>query len=131
MLAAGLVSVVEAALELVSPSAAAKDLELASMFTHAPPAEIHSDPVRIQVRFHYAGAERSLTRSLQQILTNLLANAIKFTERGSVIVTVATKATGDPTRIDLSLTVRDTGVGIPPEKIGSLFKVRQRSRRPV
>jgi signal transduction histidine kinase len=59
----------------------------------------------------YANSSR-----LEQVLTNLLANAIKFTERGTI--TVATTYSNE--RVHLS--VRDTGIGIAPDDLGSLFQ---------
>ena len=61
---------------------------------------------------------------LRQILVNLAGNAIKFTERGEVVVEVRNAAatpshSGDRT---LHFSVRDTGIGIAPEKIGLLFQ---------
>ncbi|MFZ3007216.1 MAG: ATP-binding protein [Phenylobacterium sp.] len=53
---------------------------------------------------------------VRQILYNLVSNALKFTEGGEVRVCVA--RTGD----GLSLTVADTGIGIPPERLASLFQ---------
>jgi len=59
---------------------------------------------------------------LWQVIANLINNAIKFTPRGSVGVEV--KRTGPATggRFFLEFTVRDTGIGIPPERMGRLFK---------
>ena len=59
---------------------------------------------------------------IRQILTNLVGNAFKFTQTGEVAVTVTqpTPATG-PT-FQLSFSVRDTGIGIPPEQQKRLFK---------
>ncbi|MCS6826983.1 MAG: ATP-binding protein [Caldilinea sp.] len=57
---------------------------------------------------------------LRQILTNLLSNAIKFTERGEVSLSVAT-AQKQNGRIELLFRVVDTGIGIPPEKLTSIF----------
>lgn len=56
---------------------------------------------------------------LRQVLLNLVNNAIKFTERGEVTVTVAV-ASCDP--LVLHFDVRDTGIGIPPDRIGQLFQ---------
>ena len=53
---------------------------------------------------------------VRQILYNLVSNALKFTESGEVRVSVA--RTGD----GLRLTVADTGIGIPPERLASLFQ---------
>jgi signal transduction histidine kinase/CheY-like chemotaxis protein/HPt (histidine-containing phosphotransfer) domain-containing protein len=61
---------------------------------------------------------------VRQVLTNLVGNAFKFTERGEVVVKVARLAPGDgpdPHVVRLSITVRDTGVGIPLEQQGRLF----------
>ena len=55
---------------------------------------------------------------LRQVLMNLVGNALKFTERGTIIVrVVADPATHLPTRID----VQDTGVGIPAHRLGAIF----------
>jgi PAS domain S-box-containing protein len=57
---------------------------------------------------------------LKRVLTNLLANAIKFTERGSVKLVVRQLAC-TPERVTLSFAVRDTGIGIAPEVQARLF----------
>jgi signal transduction histidine kinase/ActR/RegA family two-component response regulator len=58
---------------------------------------------------------------LRQVLINLVGNAIKFSERGSVLVEVSASALA-PGRALLRFSVRDTGVGIAPEAQGSLFQ---------
>src|SRR4029453_527574 len=58
---------------------------------------------------------------LRQILINLCGNAIKFTERGSVTVSVDAAPT-ENCRTKLRLEVRDTGVGIPADRVHTLFK---------
>ena len=56
---------------------------------------------------------------LRQVLINLVGNAIKFTERGEVVITVdVNPATSRP----VSLSVRDTGIGIPPEWQAKVFE---------
>jgi signal transduction histidine kinase/CheY-like chemotaxis protein len=80
--------------------AAEKGITLAGELHPATPATIVSDPQR-----------------LRQILTNLLSNALKFTERGSVTLSVAPH--GDDR---LAFAVRDTGVGVPPDKLDVIFE---------
>jgi CheY-like chemotaxis protein len=71
------------------------------------PERLHTDVVR-----------------LEQILKNLLSNAFKFTERGSVIVTVS-PAAGHPGM--LAFAVQDTGIGIPMEKQALIFEAFQQA----
>ena len=66
---------------------------------------------------------------LRQILVNLLSNAIKFTSVGSVMVSVLKVARSPletpcelPNSYKLTFSVRDTGIGIPPDRLGRLFK---------
>lgn len=113
---------VEQALDLLVPRAAEKGLDVAVQFDATVPATIMGDEVR-----------------LRQILVNLLSNAIKFTERGEVVVTVKNEgrrlkvehADGTdqsrtlnlhPSPFILSFSVRDTGIGIPSNRIDRLFQ---------
>jgi PAS domain S-box-containing protein len=57
---------------------------------------------------------------LRQVLVNLIGNAIKFTERGEVVVTAELEAAYGA-EFDLHVTVRDTGIGIPPDKQEVVF----------
>ena len=66
--------------------------------------EVRSDPTR-----------------MRQVLSNLVANAIKFTERGGVTVRVNCQAIPDSSRTELSLVVEDTGIGIAADKLPGLF----------
>lgn len=59
---------------------------------------------------------------LQQILLNLIGNAVKFTDSGEVLVEVR-RIAGPPGAINLQFTVRDTGIGIPPEQLERIFDV--------
>jgi signal transduction histidine kinase/CheY-like chemotaxis protein len=98
---------IEAALDLVAMAAGKKGLDLAYVIETEVPQRIVSDPTR-----------------LRQILLNLLNNAIKFTEKGEVILTVMREgdAADDSENCTLRVTVRDTGIGIPPDRIGQLFQ---------
>ena len=95
---------IEGALDVVAPMAAAKHLELAYALDPALPRTVVGDQGR-----------------LRQIAINLLSNAVKFTETGEVEVTLGgAPLPGDRWRIEL--TVRDTGIGIPPDRAGQLFQ---------
>ncbi|MFM2357228.1 MAG: hypothetical protein RLZZ528_2964, partial [Pseudomonadota bacterium] len=99
---------IEGALDLVAMAAGRKGLDLAYVIETDVPQRIVSDPTR-----------------LRQILLNLLNNAIKFTETGEVILTVARAVAapaGGPDDVTLGFSVRDTGIGIPPDRIGLLFQ---------
>ncbi|WP_342477198.1 ATP-binding protein [Paenibacillus sp. FSL H7-0350] len=58
---------------------------------------------------------------LRQVLNNLVGNAVKFTHAGSIYIMV-NKMEGPPGKLTLEFTIRDTGIGIPPDKIGELFQ---------
>ena len=60
---------------------------------------------------------------LRQVLLNLLSNAVKFTERGEVVLSVSARRTGrGQRRHELTFTVRDTGIGIPADRLDRLFQ---------
>ncbi|MDM4772158.1 hybrid sensor histidine kinase/response regulator [Solimonas sp. SE-A11] len=96
--------VVEESMELVGHKAAQKRLELACDFQPGTPDMARGDAARVR-----------------QILVNYLSNAIKFTERGDVSVTI-TSETLEAGRHRFHIAVRDTGIGIPAERLGRLFK---------
>jgi two-component system, sensor histidine kinase and response regulator len=81
-----------------------KGLEIVYQIPPAAPNGVTGDPGR-----------------LRQILTNLLSNAIKFTNKGEVAVTVDVESRTDD-RVRLRFGVRDTGIGIPPEKRQMIFE---------
>jgi signal transduction histidine kinase/DNA-binding response OmpR family regulator len=58
---------------------------------------------------------------LRQVLVNLIGNAIKFTERGQVSLLITTESE-DRSTVVLRFRVKDSGVGIPPDAIGKLFR---------
>jgi len=95
---------VETTLDLVSPNAFEKKLDLAYIFDENVPSAIKSDVTR-----------------LRQILLNLLSNAIKFTEKGEVVLTVSSKTLPEK-KVELSFAVRDTGIGISKDGMGRLFQ---------
>ena len=93
--------VVGAVLDTLNVRAAEKRLTLVAQIADGLPRRRIGDPLR-----------------LRQILVNLVGNAIKFTERGSVTVTVQT----EPESADLlRLSVADTGIGIAADKIAAIF----------
>ncbi len=104
-------SCIEECLDLLAPRAAEKNLDLACQFDPAAPEGVIGDVTR-----------------LRQILVNLLGNAIKFTSSGEVSVQVKSSpaasqaASGKGHESELQFSVRDTGIGIPPEKVGRLFR---------
>ncbi len=60
---------------------------------------------------------------LRQVLLNLLSNAVKFTERGEVVLTVsASRLEGAAGLHEVTFAVRDTGIGIPADRLGRLFQ---------
>jgi len=58
---------------------------------------------------------------LRQILTNLLSNALKFTEQGGVVITVRAEPKAEADELRLQFTVSDTGIGIAPDKQQMIF----------
>jgi len=103
-------TLVEDTLELMAPRAHEKGLELSFREQPGLPSVIHGDPLR-----------------LRQIITNLVANAIKFTEHGEVVVDIrrainrANSLDPDTRHLELEFMVRDTGIGISAEVIPRLF----------
>ncbi len=95
---------VESALDLVAPRAAGKRLQLGYLIEDGVPLGIRGDVTR-----------------LRQVLLNLLANAVKFTESGEVLVTVAPCAL-DSAAPGVEFAVRDTGIGLTEEGLGRIFQ---------
>lgn len=59
---------------------------------------------------------------IRQILTNLCSNAVKFTADGSVRIGLWRLASATQGKVDIAVTVEDTGIGIPPDKVASIFE---------
>ena len=100
---------IEGALDVIAPAAAAKHIELAYAIDDGLPRTVVGDQGR-----------------LRQIVLNLLSNAVKFTETGEVELTVSGRplTTGDRPegRWELTVAVRDTGIGIPADRVARLFQ---------
>jgi len=60
-------------------------------------------------------------RRLRQVLLNLVGNAVKFTEQGSIRVSIVRSADDAGGRVRVRIAVADSGIGIPPEALGKLF----------
>ncbi len=68
---------------------------------------------------------------IRQILVNLVSNAIKFTEHGGVSIVVSTEEAISPSKIRLSIKVKDTGIGMTPEQQQKLFEDYTQSNRSI
>ncbi len=97
----------ENALALVALTANTKNLELVAHVDDSCPQLVVGDVTRFQ-----------------QVLVNLLSNAVKFTAGGEVVVMVSAQAlTGENDGpLQLTVSVRDTGMGIPPDRVHRLFQ---------
>jgi PAS domain S-box-containing protein len=101
-------SLVDDVLALLADQAYAKGLEMGTLFQASVPTALCGDPGR-----------------LRQVLTNLVSNAVKFTEQGEVTVTVGLEQPSPPSpagSVLLRFEVRDTGIGLTPEQCADLFQ---------
>ncbi|WP_244931125.1 response regulator [Nocardioides sp. W7] len=96
---------VESSLDLVAAQAGAKGIDLVCQIDPDVPAVVESDVTRVR-----------------QVLVNLLSNAVKFTAEGEVLVRVRVEDGTDPDRPTLAFAVRDTGIGIPEDRMHRLFR---------
>jgi signal transduction histidine kinase len=99
------VLLVESVIELMTPQAESSDLVLYYQVGPNLPAEMEGDPGR-----------------LRQVLNNLVGNALKYTERGEVKVTVSWVAASVSASAGIHFEVRDTGIGLSPEDQARLFQ---------
>ncbi|MGM0915154.1 MAG: ATP-binding protein [Pseudomonadota bacterium] len=104
-----MVELVDEVLALQAPMAQQKGLELVGMVYDDVPPVLHGDPMRIR-----------------QLLTNLVSNAVKFTEHGEVLVRVMVEET-EPGRVTLRVSVSDTGIGLSAEHCRRLFDAFQQA----
>ena len=79
-------------------------------------------PIRIEITDEILDICLGDPFRLRQILSNLIGNAVKYTNTGSIDVAVETEGTQDDGKQHLVFSVRDTGIGIAPDKLGILFK---------
>jgi two-component system sensor histidine kinase/response regulator len=101
-----LIYCIEDVLDMFGKPASQKGIELAYLIDRRVPAQIVGDKAR-----------------LQQVLINLIGNALKFTKHGEVVIKVnLAEASGSQAYFSLRFEIIDTGIGIPPDKIGRLFK---------
>jgi signal transduction histidine kinase/ligand-binding sensor domain-containing protein len=98
-----LVSILEESIELISLTLDEKQLEIVYSLEPEVPRYIESDPIR-----------------LRQILSNLIANAVKFTKSGEIRITVNSESISNK-QLKLKFIVQDTGIGIPKAGLDRLF----------
>ena len=90
---------------LLAPRAKEKDVELLVRYAPAAPSWVVGDSGRVR-----------------QVLLNLVGNAIKFTQHGHVLLAVECEAApADARPVQMHISVSDTGIGIPPEKLDCIF----------
>ena len=99
-----LIGCIEISMDLVAAKAAEKGLELTYFQNDGVPKMLKGDEIR-----------------LRQILINLLGNAVKFTEKGEVMLSV-NSSPADDGKVELHFEVKDTGIGITQENLGKLFQ---------
>lgn len=95
-----IIALVENVTELLAPRAQAKGISIVSLFENTVPKLVSGDDMR-----------------LRQVLFNLAGNAIKFTEKGGVTITVGRAGTNG-----LAFAIQDTGIGMSEEELARLFR---------
>ncbi len=99
-----LIGFIEISMDLVAAKAAEKGLELTYFLDDGVPTMLKGDEIR-----------------LRQILLNLLGNAVKFTEKGEVMLSVSSSPLDDG-KVELHFEIKDTGIGITQKNLGKLFQ---------
>jgi signal transduction histidine kinase/CheY-like chemotaxis protein len=94
----------DVSLDMVAADANRKGLDTEYIFEDYVPTVVIGDPTRIN-----------------QILINLLNNAVKFTEKGNITISVSSRAAEDG-HYEIHFAVKDSGIGIPEDKMGRLFQ---------
>ncbi len=103
-------SVINDLVNMVSVRAGEKGLTLTLDFDRTLPSVLHGDEIRIK-----------------QIITNILTNAIKYTEKGGIVFSIGyEKSDADPAGVILKVSVKDTGIGIKEEDFDKLFSKFER-----
>jgi two-component system sensor histidine kinase RpfC len=97
-------ALINTAARIVTPQAEAKGLDFSLSVMPDVPPDLRGDP-------HY----------VQQVLVNLLNNAFKFTERGSVVLHVSCAGRAEGTKVRVRFAVRDTGIGIDAAHLERIF----------
>jgi PAS domain S-box-containing protein len=95
---------VSSAVRVLGVRASLRRLEMVADVKADVPRRVRGDPGRVR-----------------QVLTNLIGNAVKFTEQGEVVVSVTSTAQGDGTAL-VRFAVRDSGIGIAPEHLATIFQ---------
>ena len=90
--------------EMVRPRIESKSIELSCRIGDKVPSMVKGDPTRFR-----------------QVLTNLMGNASKFTETGEIEISLDVEEEGK-TRVKLHAKIRDTGIGIPENKLSTIFE---------
>ncbi len=98
-------SAIETIHNITASKAYEKNLDFSVDLNRDCPADLIGDPLR-----------------LNQILINLIGNAIKFTDKGSVTVAVRSERQNDPSKIKLFFTISDTGIGMTDDQVKKLFQ---------